>query len=75
MAAQDPRMGRLLHDRYRVDEPIGRGGTSTVYRGFDIQLQRDVSIKIFQHGDDDNEQRWESEEHLSEPPPIPVLSR
>ena len=64
MAANDPRLGRLLGDRYRVDELIGHGGMSTVYRGFDTQLHRPVAIKIFQHGEEDDEPRWESEVRL-----------
>jgi CheY-like chemotaxis protein len=38
--------GRLLDGAYRVDEPIGEGGFSIVYRGTDIRLQRPVAIKI-----------------------------
>ncbi|CAN5426547.1 hypothetical protein BH10ACT6_BH10ACT6_09310 [soil metagenome] len=64
MAASDARIGQLLGERYRVDELIGRGGMSTVYRGFDIQLHRAVAIKVFQHGEDDDEKRWESEVRL-----------
>ncbi len=37
---------RVLSDRYRVDELIGRGGMASVYRGQDITLGRDVAIKI-----------------------------
>ncbi|MDP9028726.1 MAG: serine/threonine protein kinase [Actinomycetota bacterium] len=62
--AEDSRVGRLLGDRYRVDELIGRGGMATVYRGFDIQLHRPVAIKIFQHGEDGDDLRWESEVRL-----------
>lgn len=37
---------RVLSGRYRVDEPIGRGGMASVYRGFDLTLDREVAIKI-----------------------------
>ncbi|BDV29358.1 Stk1 family PASTA domain-containing Ser/Thr kinase [Microbacterium terricola] len=37
---------RVLAGRYRVDEPIGRGGMASVFRGFDLTLGRDVAIKI-----------------------------
>ncbi|MEZ3161849.1 Stk1 family PASTA domain-containing Ser/Thr kinase [Microbacterium sp. BWT-B31] len=37
---------RVLSGRYRVDEPIGRGGMATVYRGYDLTLGRQVAIKI-----------------------------
>ncbi|WP_375399711.1 protein kinase [uncultured Amnibacterium sp.] len=33
--------------RYRLGEPLGRGGTSTVYRARDLVLDRDVAIKVF----------------------------
>ncbi len=64
MGGEDRRLGSVLGDRYRVDELIGRGGMSTVYLGFDTQLRRPVAIKIFQHGDDEDELRWQSEIHL-----------
>ncbi|MEN0015684.1 MAG: protein kinase, partial [Solirubrobacteraceae bacterium] len=37
---------RVLSDRYRIGELIGRGGMATVYRGHDDTLGRDVAIKI-----------------------------
>ena len=37
---------RVLSGRYRIDEPIGRGGMAMVYRGYDLTLGRDVAIKI-----------------------------
>lgn len=37
---------RVLSGRYRVDEPIGRGGMARVYRGYDLTLGRDVAIKV-----------------------------
>jgi serine/threonine protein kinase len=36
----------VLSGRYRVDEPIGRGGMASVYRGYDLTLGRDVAIKV-----------------------------
>lgn len=38
--------GTLLERRYRVDSPIARGGMSSVYRGADTRLDRQVAIKI-----------------------------
>ncbi len=32
--------------KYRIVESIGRGGVSTVYRGLDTELNRDVAIKV-----------------------------
>jgi len=37
---------RVLDQRYRIVEPIGAGGSSQVYRGYDEQLRRDVAIKV-----------------------------
>jgi tRNA A-37 threonylcarbamoyl transferase component Bud32 len=33
--------------RYRIDGPIGRGGMSMVFRGWDTVLERVVAIKVF----------------------------
>jgi serine/threonine-protein kinase len=42
--------GTLLDERYRLDAQIGRGGMSTVYRAFDVVLQREVAVKLM-HSD------------------------
>jgi eukaryotic-like serine/threonine-protein kinase len=39
-------LGTLLGGRYRLDAEIGRGGMSTVYRAFDVVLERPVAIKL-----------------------------
>jgi eukaryotic-like serine/threonine-protein kinase len=39
-------IGTSLNDRYRLDEQIGSGGMSTVYRAFDPTLERWVAIKL-----------------------------
>ena len=39
-------IGTLLNGRFRLDEQIGSGGMSTVYRAFDEVLERSVAIKV-----------------------------
>jgi eukaryotic-like serine/threonine-protein kinase len=39
-------MGQVLGDRYRLEELIGRGGMSTVWRAADAVLGRQVAVKV-----------------------------
>ncbi|HEY4811670.1 MAG TPA: protein kinase [Solirubrobacteraceae bacterium] len=39
-------LGTVIGGRYRLDGEIGRGGMSTVYRAFDLVLERPVAIKL-----------------------------
>ena len=39
-------VGMQLSGRYRLDAQIGAGGMSTVYRAFDVNLERRVAIKL-----------------------------
>lgn len=45
--------GFLLSGRYRVEELIGRGSQSTVYRAHDELLQRQVAVKVYRDGAED----------------------
>lgn len=38
--------GEILGERYRLDEKIGEGGMSRVYRAEDLALQRVVAVKV-----------------------------
>jgi len=57
-------VGELLAGRYRLDEVIGVGGMSTVFRGFDCDLERDVAVKVLHVGmilDSGNVSRFQRE--------------
>jgi len=43
---EDPFLGKLLLDQFRIEEAIGAGGMGTVYRARQTSLNRDVAIKI-----------------------------
>ncbi|MFD9701561.1 PASTA domain-containing protein [Lentzea sp. NPDC059081] len=38
--------GVLLERRYRLDAVLGRGSTSTVYRGRDVRLDRAIAVEV-----------------------------
>lgn len=48
-------IGKVLAKRYRIVERIGGGGMALVFRAVDLQLQRDVALKILrgQFGSDE----------------------
>lgn len=70
----DPLVGRLLADKYEVQEVIGRGGLGTVYRGVQHPVGREVAIKVIARhraGDESLRRRFQREAlaaaHLKHP--------
>ena len=39
-------VGTVIHERYRIDKLLGRGGMGAVFRGHHLGLRRDVAIKV-----------------------------
>lgn len=46
MTLQDPLVGQVLDGRYRVEARIAVGGMATVYRAFDLRLDRILALKV-----------------------------
>ena len=46
----DNMIGRVLQGRFRLEERIGSGGMSTVYRGLQLSVDRPVAVKVM-HGE------------------------
>jgi eukaryotic-like serine/threonine-protein kinase len=74
--------GDLIADRYELEELVGSGGMSTVFRARDLQLDRRIAIKILhQHYLDDAEyvERFRREARavarLSHPNIVTVIDR
>lgn len=51
----------LLLGRYRPERLLARGGSSMVFRARDENLRRDVAIKLFSSGSDDDVARFRTE--------------
>jgi serine/threonine-protein kinase len=80
--SRPPQPGDLIADRYELQELVGTGGMSSVFRAHDNQLEREVAIKILhQHYAEDPEylERFRREARavarLSHPNIVTVIDR
>jgi predicted Ser/Thr protein kinase len=80
--SRPPQPGDLIADRYELEELVGTGGMSSVFRAHDRQLERDVAIKVLhEHYADDPEylERFRREARavarLSHPNIVTVIDR
>jgi predicted Ser/Thr protein kinase len=55
------RLDDRLQGRYRIDAQIAEGGMGVVYRGFDLEFDQPIAIKVLRPGAVDNVARFERE--------------
>jgi serine/threonine-protein kinase len=75
-------VAQVIVDRYELEEPVGTGGMSSVYRAFDTLLERHVALKILHERFGEDESyigRFRSEARaaarLSHPNIVTVIDR
>ena len=61
--SRDELSNTLLDERYRLDQPLGRGGMGVVYRAFDTKLKRVVAVKLLSEPGAAHRERFEREVH------------
>lgn len=49
-------INKVLNDRYKIVELIGRGGMAVVYKAIDLKLNREVAVKVLREEYTENEQ-------------------
>jgi serine/threonine protein kinase len=62
--APDPYTGKTIEDRYYVEQLIGTGGTSVVYKAQDLSLRRPAAIKMLKShlvADEESRARFKQE--------------
>src|SRR6266567_1278379 len=74
--------GELIADRYELEELVGQGGMSSVYRARDLLLERTVAIKLLHEHysrDEDYVERFRREARaaakLTHPGIVTVIDR
>jgi eukaryotic-like serine/threonine-protein kinase len=55
------RLDDRLQGRFRIDAQIAEGGMGVVYRGFDLEFDQTIAIKVLRPGAVDNVARFERE--------------
>jgi serine/threonine protein kinase len=61
-------MTRMIGERYELQDRLGHGGMATVYRAFDLKLDREVAIKLLADnfaGDEEVRKRFSREARLA----------
>jgi len=58
--------GSIIANRFRIESPLGSGGSSTVFRARDLELDEEIAIKVFAGPFDEGRRtRFKREIHLA----------
>ena len=63
----DPMLGIIIDGRYKIEERVGAGGMGTVYRATQLNIHRDVAVKIVNAialQNPETVRRFENEAHI-----------